>query len=229
LQLSPGTAAVAGLMTAAASSGAAGVPSGKQASSKSKKHKSKAAKAATALVLDEAQRPANGVHASDGRAAASAAAAAPLDGPLSSQEGALSSGEQQQQQQQQQQQEQQQQQQGQQGQQEEQPAQPARLQGQGSGQTPNHSEQESASAQRLERENSSLGLSSDVSRSFVDETGAVVIGRLRVGPGVLGYGSAGEALAQGLGGEGVLCLPLPARQQRHAACCKPGDGSSQPH
>jgi hypothetical protein len=29
-------------------------------------------------------------------------------------------------------------------------------------------------------------------RSYVDEDGAVVIGRLRVGPGILGYGSAGE-------------------------------------
>jgi hypothetical protein len=34
-------------------------------------------------------------------------------------------------------------------------------------------------------------------RSYVDEDGAVVIGRLRVGPGILGYGSAGEALAGG--------------------------------
>jgi hypothetical protein len=32
-------------------------------------------------------------------------------------------------------------------------------------------------------------------RSYVDEDGAVVIGRLRVGPGILGYGSAGEALS----------------------------------
>jgi hypothetical protein len=38
------------------------------------------------------------------------------------------------------------------------------------------------------------GLSSDApsSRSYVDDSGAVVIGRLRVGPAVLGYGSAGE-------------------------------------
>lgn len=31
-------------------------------------------------------------------------------------------------------------------------------------------------------------------RSYVDDDGAVVIGRLRVGPGILGYGSAGEHL-----------------------------------
>eukprot|EP00775_Hariotina_reticulata_P013052 gene13052-13179_t len=35
------------------------------------------------------------------------------------------------------------------------------------------------------------------SRSYVDEDGAVVIGRLRVGPGILGYGSAGTIVYEG--------------------------------
>jgi hypothetical protein len=34
-------------------------------------------------------------------------------------------------------------------------------------------------------------------RSYVDEDGAVVIGRLRVGPGILGYGSAGALMFGG--------------------------------
>jgi hypothetical protein len=45
---------------------------------------------------------------------------------------------------------------------------------------------------RRSRDSDGAGLSSDTAaRSYVDETGAVVIGRLRAGPGVLGYGSAG--------------------------------------
>uniref|UniRef100_A0A383VZQ0 non-specific serine/threonine protein kinase n=1 Tax=Tetradesmus obliquus TaxID=3088 RepID=A0A383VZQ0_TETOB len=35
-------------------------------------------------------------------------------------------------------------------------------------------------------------------RSYVDEDGAVVIGRLRVGPGILGYGSAGTIVYEGV-------------------------------
>lgn len=55
------------------------------------------------------------------------------------------------------------------------------------------------------------------SRSYVDEDGAVVIGRLRVGPGILGYGSAGEgkgeqhrtaAAAACVGCLNCMCLPV---------------------
>jgi hypothetical protein len=64
------------------------------------------------------------------------------------------------------------------------------------------------------------GLSYGASRSYVDETGAVVIGRLRVGPCVLGYGSAGEGrvallvvcqpwcCSHGAAGGGVVCRAL---------------------
>lgn len=59
-------------------------------------------------------------------------------------------------------------------------------------------------------------------RSYVDEDGAVVIGRLRVGPGILGYGSAGEAAAAdhwwsatGMWRLQSLALP-PASCSRHA-------------
>lgn len=55
------------------------------------------------------------------------------------------------------------------------------------------------------------GLSSDAaSRSYVDESGAVVIGRLRVGPGVLGYGSAGARRVSRVqcGGPAQSGLPL---------------------
>lgn len=45
------------------------------------------------------------------------------------------------------------------------------------------------------------------SRSYVDQNGAVVIGRLRVGPGVLGYGSAGKCR--------VYCVRSVAPAARH--------------
>jgi serine/threonine-protein kinase/endoribonuclease IRE1 len=52
-------------------------------------------------------------------------------------------------------------------------------------------------ARRLSSSDAGFLSSDSGARSYVDETGAVVIGRLRVGPSVLGYGSAGTIVYEG--------------------------------
>jgi hypothetical protein len=48
------------------------------------------------------------------------------------------------------------------------------------------------------------------SRSYVDDDGAVVIGRLRVGPGILGYGSAGEGPAAAAAAAAAVAVAVAA-------------------
>lgn len=55
------------------------------------------------------------------------------------------------------------------------------------------------------------GVGQPISRSYLDEDGAVVIGRLRVGPGILGYGSGGE---NGTNTAATLCGSLAASSAR---------------
>ena len=69
------------------------------------------------------------------------------------------------------------------------------------------------------------GMSFDAIRSFEDETGAIVIGRLRVGPGVLGYGSAGQwmRVCRRLGGvaAATLCCVAPVAMHAFGAAGTP--------